>query len=153
MSQSMPIPSLETLKDQAKRLRSRLKDEAQDISHSKALELIAAQLWLPRLEHDCREGRQPPAAQSVDARLRVSGHYLGQPFKAEILSVQALTHAPGRYRITFDFEEPVDVVTFDSFSAFRKARDLHDRRRRPHRGEDLQWPAAYGTGMVKGNEA
>ena len=27
---------------------------------------------------------------------------------------------PGRYRLTLDLDEPVDVVTFDSFSAFRK---------------------------------
>lgn len=120
MSQSMPIPSLETLKDQAKRLRTRMKDESQDISHSKALELIAAQYGFRDWNTlAAKAGNRPPLNPWMLGS-RVSGHYLGQPFKAEILSVQALTHAPGRYRITFDFEEPVDVVTFDSFSAFRK---------------------------------
>ena len=48
------------------------------------------------------------------------GHYLGQPFEATILGVQAVTAQPGRYRLTLDLRRAVDVVTFDSFSAFRK---------------------------------
>ena len=37
-----PLPSLDTLKDQAKRLRASLADEGTTIGHSRALELIAA---------------------------------------------------------------------------------------------------------------
>ncbi len=37
------IPSLDALKDQAKRLRFRLVSEGKEVSHSKSLELIAAQ--------------------------------------------------------------------------------------------------------------
>jgi hypothetical protein len=37
------LPSLDALKDQAKRLRSRLASEGEEISHSKSLELISAQ--------------------------------------------------------------------------------------------------------------
>ena len=51
---------------------------------------------------------------------RVNGRYLGQAFEGEILSVQELTAQPGRYRLTMKFDEPVDVVTFESFSAFRQ---------------------------------
>ena len=51
---------------------------------------------------------------------RVRGHYLGQPFDAKVLGVQALTAQPGHYRLTLHFDEPVDVVTFESFSAFRQ---------------------------------
>ncbi|MCY1242542.1 hypothetical protein D9M72_555070 [compost metagenome] len=51
---------------------------------------------------------------------RVKGLYLGQPFEGEILAVHALTAQPGRYRLTMKFDEPVDVVTFESFSAFRQ---------------------------------
>ena len=47
------------------------------------------------------------------------GHYLGQGFEADVIGVQILA-TPGRYRITLDFDEPVDVVTFASFSSFRK---------------------------------
>lgn len=43
MNVSKPLPALEGLKEQAKRLRAALEDEGQSITHSKALELIAAQ--------------------------------------------------------------------------------------------------------------
>jgi len=112
------LPSLDVLKDQAKRLRSRLASEGEEISHSKSLELIAAQ-------YGCRDwntlhaaaGNRPPFNPWMLGS-RVTGHYLGQAFEAEILSAQALG-ATGRYRLTFRFDEPVDVVTFESFSAFR----------------------------------
>jgi hypothetical protein len=51
---------------------------------------------------------------------RVTGAYLGQPFSARIVGVQAITSAPGSYRVSLDLDEAVDVVTFDSFSSFRK---------------------------------
>jgi hypothetical protein len=115
-----PLPSLEALKDQAKRLRLSLTAGGQDVSHSKALEIIAAQ-------HGFRDwntlhaaiGNRPPLNPYMLGS-RVKGHYLGQPFEAEILGVQALTSHPGRFRLTLNFTEAVDVVTFESFSAFRK---------------------------------
>ena len=49
----------------------------------------------------------------------VSGTYLGQPFSGEVIGVHVV--APqNRYRVTLHFDEPVDVVTFDSFSAYRQ---------------------------------
>ena len=98
---STPLPSLDALKDQARRLRARFSAEGQDISHSRALELIAAQ-------YGFRDWNTLHAA--VGNR---------RPFDAEVLGVQAVTSQPGRYRMTLHFDEPVDVVTFESFSAFR----------------------------------
>lgn len=46
--------------------------------------------------------------------------YLGQPFVASVLGVQALGGDPERYRLTLHLDDPVDVVTFESFSAFRQ---------------------------------
>ncbi len=120
MRGSNPLPSLEALKDQAKRLRSSLAARGGDISHSKSLEIIAAQ-------HGFRDwntlhaaiGNRPPLNPYMLGS-RVKGHYLGQPFEAEILGVQALASQPGRFRLTLNFTEAVDVVTFESFSAFRK---------------------------------
>lgn len=43
MNVSKPLPALEGLKEQAKRLRAALEEQGQTITHSKALELIAAQ--------------------------------------------------------------------------------------------------------------
>ncbi|URK86989.1 hypothetical protein LP421_23985 [Rhizobium sp. RCAM05350] len=120
MRGSIPLPSLDALKDQAKRLRAGLATDGQDITHSKSLELLAAQYGF----HDWNTlhavvGNRPPLNPWMLGS-RVKGHYLGQPFEATILGVQAVTAQPGRYRLVLDFDEPVDVVTFESFSAFRK---------------------------------
>ncbi|MCA1368258.1 hypothetical protein I6F15_12690 [Bradyrhizobium sp. BRP14] len=113
------LPSLDVLKDQAKRLRSRLASEGEEISHSKSLELIAAQYGFRDWNTlHAAAGNRPPFNPWMLGS-RVTGHYLGQAFEAEILSAQALG-ATGRYRLTFRFDEPVDVVTFESFSAFRQ---------------------------------
>ena len=50
---------------------------------------------------------------------RVSGHYLGQAFSGEIIALQQRGQ-DDRMRVTIRFDEPVDVVTFDSFSSFRQ---------------------------------
>ncbi|MGB3815826.1 MAG: glyoxalase superfamily protein [Shinella sp.] len=117
---STPLPSLDTLKDQAKRLRARFADDGQAVSHSRALELVAAQYGFRDWNtlHAAVGNRPPFNPWMLGSRVR--GHYLGQPFDAEILGVQALTSHPGHYRMTLHFDEPVDVVTFDSFSALRQ---------------------------------
>ena len=120
MGQSPNLPSLEVLKDQARRLRDTLGRQGTAINHSKALELIAGQ-------HGFRDwntlmgviGNKPPA-RSYNIGDQVIGHYLGQMFTSRIIAVQTLTSAHGRTRVTFDFDEAVDVITFDGWSAYRK---------------------------------
>jgi len=115
-----PLPALETLKDQAKRLRNRLAQEDQTISHSRALELVAAQYGFRDWNTlHAKVGNRPPLNPWM-LGARVSGTYLGHPFTAEVISVQALQNRPGYYRLTMKFDEAIDVVTFDSFSAFRR---------------------------------
>lgn len=120
MGQAPKLPSLDVLKDQAKRLRDTLGRQGTPINHSKALELIAAQ-------HGFRDWNtlmgvigNRPSARSYNIGDQVIGHYLGQMFTGTIIAVQTLTAVHGRYRVTFDFDEPVDVITFESWSAFRK---------------------------------
>ncbi|WFU47080.1 glyoxalase superfamily protein [Sinorhizobium terangae] len=114
------LPALDALKDQAKRLRSRLAAEGEAISHSRSLELVAAQYGYRDWNTlHAAVGNRPPFNPWMLGS-RVKGHYLGQAFEAEILSVHAISAGPGRYRLTFKFDEPVDVVTFESFSAFRQ---------------------------------
>ena len=43
MHSPIPLPALDALKDQARRLRKRFADDGQAIGHARALELIAAQ--------------------------------------------------------------------------------------------------------------
>jgi hypothetical protein len=112
------LPSREAIKAQAKRLRATLAADGNILSHSEALELLARQ-------HAFRDwntmsaaiGNRP--AQPLVLGQKVTGLYLGQPFKAEVIALAQLNDG-ARYRITLDLDEPVDVVTFDSFSALRK---------------------------------
>ena len=114
------LPSLDALKDQARRLRTRLAAEGETIGHSRSLELIAAQYGFRDWNTlHAAVGNRPPFNPWMLGS-RVKGRYLGQAFEGEILSVQALTAQPGCYRLTMKFDEPVDVVTFESFSAFRQ---------------------------------
>ena len=114
------LPTLGALKAQAKRLRATLQSDGETVSHSRSLELIARQ-------HGFRDWNTLHAAAGNDVRAgapvalgeRVSGRYLGQLFEGEVIGVQALG-GPDRFRVTLSFDEPVDVVTFDSFSAFRR---------------------------------
>ncbi len=113
------LPTLEALKAQARRLRATLSGDAQAVSHSRSLELIAAQYgYRDWNTMHAALGNRTKAGPPVALGERVSGHYLGQAFAGEVIGIQSLT--PDRYRVTVNFDDPVDVVTFDSFSAFRK---------------------------------
>jgi hypothetical protein len=120
MRDHTPLPNLSTLKDQARRLRTRLEANGDTIGHSKALELVAAQYGFNDWNtlHAALGNR--PGPESLGPGSRVTGAYLGQPFAGRIVGIQALTSAPGHYRVALDLDEAVDVVTFDSFSSFRK---------------------------------
>ncbi|MGP1395097.1 MAG: glyoxalase superfamily protein [Inquilinaceae bacterium] len=119
MNGSLALPALDTLKDQARRLRAKLGSNEAPISHSRSLELVAHQYGYKDWNtlHAAVGNRPPPCPVTLGATVR--GTYLGQPFEGEVIAVAALTSAD-RFRITLHFAEPVDVVTFDSFSAFRQ---------------------------------
>ncbi len=117
-----------SMKQQARRLRSALAETGQPISHAQALEAVARQ-------HGFRDwntasatmpATAPPVApdQASNAlRLvpgdRVTGFFMGQPFRGEVRSVNILSR-DRLTRISVELDEAVDVVTFDSFSSFRK---------------------------------
>ncbi|MEM7633159.1 MAG: glyoxalase superfamily protein [Pseudomonadota bacterium] len=119
MNISSPLPSIDALKTQAKRLRQELADAGTVIGHSRSLEMLAHQ-------HGYKDwntlhaavGNRPPTSPVV-AGQRVSGQYLGQPFEGEVRALETFSQAD-RFRVVLHFDEPVDVVTFDSFSAFRQ---------------------------------
>jgi len=113
------LPTIDDLKAQARRLRDGLSGSGNSVSHGQALELVAHQ-------HGFRDWntlaatagiRRPSIPLTVGAR--VGGRYLGQPFTARVVGVKAYSNS-GKYHFTLDFEKPVDVVTFESFSAFRR---------------------------------
>ena len=107
------------LKTQAKRLRLELRQSGVALTHSQALELLARQHghrdWNTLHALAARDSQMPPVAVGD----RVSGRYLGQAFDGRVLQLATLG-AEERFRVTIHFDRPVDVVTFDSFSAWRQ---------------------------------
>jgi len=119
MTSTLTLPSLDALKAQAKRLRATFGAQGNPIGHGQALELLAHQHGYKDWNtfHAAIGNRPPPTPVAIGDRVR--GHYLGQAFNAEVIGVQALSSVD-KFRITLNFDEAVDVVTFESFSAYRK---------------------------------
>ena len=111
--------SVQNLKDQARRLRDAMAQTGETISHSQSLELVARQLGFRDWNTAHAACGNRPEGPPVYVGQIVEGSYLGQPFTAEVIGVNAQA-AHGRYRVELDLAEPVDVVTFDSFSNFRR---------------------------------
>lgn len=113
--------SIDDLKAQAKRLRTTMAADGMTVSHSKALELVAkshgARDWNTVAAQASREDNRHAPPTTVGAV--VEGTYLGQRFRGRVLSLTGLSDG-AHWQISLHFDEPVDVVTFDSFSAFRQ---------------------------------
>ncbi|PJE36680.1 hypothetical protein CVM52_10855 [Pseudooceanicola lipolyticus] len=110
---------IDRFKAQARQLRTELAGKGRAIGHGEALEIIARQNgardWNTLRALAARPGNNRPLSVGD----RVTGRYLGQPFTGY---VHGLSHsAQSDYqRITLQFDTPVDVVSFDSFSSFRQ---------------------------------
>lgn len=114
---SRSLPTLAEAKTHAKRLRADLAEKVTEISHAAALEMVAHQHGFADWNglHSAI-GNRAPDGWAVGGR--VQGRYLSQPFQAEVIAVEMLR--PGWFRLVLNLDQPVDVVTFDSFSNFRK---------------------------------
>jgi len=110
------LPSLETLKTQARALRNALEVTA-PISFSQLLELIAKQNsyrdWNTLF---ATLGNRPPAPK-FSIGVFVTGAYLVHPFRARIRGVRE--RADGWFALDLKFDAPIDVVKFEAFSNFR----------------------------------
>ena len=109
-------PDLEAVKAQAKALRAALTSEGREVGHGQALELVAKSHGYKdwnTLHAAIGNAPRPPAHLGQ----LVEGTYLKQPFIGWVSGVKELS--VGRYEIVLEFDQPVDVVTFDSFSNFR----------------------------------
>ncbi|KQV63994.1 glyoxalase superfamily protein [Rhizobium sp. Root1220] len=113
-------PAIDELKAQAKRLRQAMETRGTAVSHSTALELVAQQHgvrdWNTLTALSSKPNADPVTLLSVGSQVR--GRYLNQPFSGKVLALAET--GGGLHKITIHFDEPVDVVTFDSFSAFRQ---------------------------------
>jgi hypothetical protein len=114
-------PPIDDLKAQARRLRQAMAERGTEITHGGALELVAQSLglrdWNTLSALAARPNDRPTAPVAVGEPIR--GRYLNQPFTGKVLALSSHP-ASGLYKITIHFDEPVDVVTFESFSAFRQ---------------------------------
>lgn len=110
------LPSIDVLKDEARILRRKKHARGVEISHSTALEHVAENYGY----RDWNTLRAQAANHHVATYQLgdiLAGQYLGKRFVGEITSVTSLPDT--QFRVTFQFDEPVDVVEFDSFSNFR----------------------------------
>lgn len=112
----MTLPSLDTIKTQARALRKALEAAGRPVSHSQALELIARQHgardW-NTLRARLTQRNAPPELALGD---RVTGHYLGQPFSGRII---ALSGPASHRQLSITLDSPIDTVRFESFSNWR----------------------------------
>ena len=97
-------PTATDYKAQARRLRAGLADTGHGVRDWNTLNALAAR------------GR---SVADLTIGSTVAGRYLGHDFTGELVALHALSKS-GRYRASIQFDTPVDVVAFDSFSAFRR---------------------------------
>ncbi|MFZ1814643.1 MAG: glyoxalase superfamily protein [Rhizobiaceae bacterium] len=117
MSFEPSLPSISSLKGEAGALRQAAERDGKRMTHSQALEQVAKQHGFRDWNTlAARAGNQPPCPV-VDYGGRVSGRYLGQTFSGTVIGLNTL--GPDHRRVEIQLDEPVDVVSFDSFSNMR----------------------------------
>lgn len=111
-----PLPSLALIKAQAKRLRASLAEQGRSISHSQALELIAAHHGYRDWNTLCAviKRHQP----SVAVGQMVEGFYLGQAVSGRVHSIEP--DGLNRWRLRLQLDAAVDVVASERFSGWRR---------------------------------
>lgn len=124
--------TLDAAKAQAKALRAALHQQGTAISHAQALELIAHQQgakdWNTLHARLTLSNAPPPPLALED---RVQGRYLGQPFTGRIIG---LSGPESHRQIEIRFDQPIDVVQFESFTNLRRQiRATIDETGRSHR--------------------
>ncbi len=112
-----PIITRRHAKARARSLRAHA-PATEAISHADALERVAHELGYAdwnTLSAQLRETLDAP----LNVGDRVEGRYLDQPFHGVVVAMKALEDGRA-FAVTIHFDAPLDVVVFDSFSAFRR---------------------------------
>ena len=122
MAEPVNLPDIQTLKEQAKRLREELARQGTNISHSAALERISKAMGYRDWNTLSAASRSamanvPRTGCPVAIGEEVSGRYLHQPFHGVVHDIT--TVSPHAFHVTIKLDEAIDVVSFDSFSSFR----------------------------------
>ena len=105
-------------KARAKSIRAEMANANAPISHGAALERVAHEAGYS--DWNTLSAR---LTNELDIPLqvgdRVEGRYLKQRFTGYVAAVRSISNGSA-FPVTIVFDEPVDVVAFDSFSAFRQ---------------------------------
>jgi hypothetical protein len=110
------IPSRDVLKAQAKRLRADLGAKGTDMTHASALQTVAHQ-WGMR-DWNTLAAKADVSAVQWHPGQRVTGRYLGHPFKGVVKAARLASS--GFWSLTVRFDVPIDVVESQHFSALRQ---------------------------------
>lgn len=113
---TLSIPSRDVLKAQAKRLRSDLAARGQTMTHAQALETIAHQ-WGAR-DWNTLVATASNVHPGWSPGQKVMGQYLGHPFTGHVKAARQASS--GFWSLTLRFDEPIDVVTSELFSSYRR---------------------------------
>lgn len=115
---SPPINTREQAKARAREIRAVEALAGHPISHSAALERVSQELGFRDWNAaSARLSNLPEVPVQVGDR--VSGLYLKKPFEGVVLAVRDIGGGSA-FEVTLHFDEPVDVVEFESFSAYRQ---------------------------------
>lgn len=118
MSFSLDTPSAQSLKSEARALREERARVGETLSHGAALEAVAR-------AHGYRDWNTARAmlpdrvAPPFQVGQRVSGTYLGQPFRGLLIGVQLMSDMQ-HYKVTVTFDQPVNVTPTFMFAALRQ---------------------------------
>ena len=111
-------PNLPNLKAEARRYRAAKQIHGYEVSHSRALELVARRHGFFDWNTAAAHGKSIPAPREFPAGTHVRGRYLGHEFEGRVVSSAQLSI--DEVQISLELWVPVDVVASDRFSAFRK---------------------------------
>lgn len=112
------IHTRDQAKARARAIRAERAAGSHAISHSAALERVAAeQGYADWNTLSARLSNAPEIPLQLGDR--VQGHYLKQAFVGTIIAMRSMAEG-GAFHVTIEFDEPVDVVAFESFSHFRR---------------------------------
>lgn len=106
------------LKTEARQYRAAQLDAGRPITHAQSLEMVAR--FHGFRDWNTASGILPlTRSPAYSVGERIVGTYLKQPFTGTIIGVAAMGSG-ALFKLTVQFDAPVDVVEFESFSAFRQ---------------------------------
>jgi uncharacterized protein (DUF1330 family) len=141
----LSISNRDQAKARARELRAELAAAGTPISHSEALECVAKELgYRDWNTASARLSNMPEVVLQVGDQ--VAGRYLKQAFDGRVLAVREMAGGTA-FEVTLEFDEPVDVVEFESFSNFRQRITMTISSGRGVVREDQRWcaPPRGGT--------